>query len=669
MAANAKNDDKFRFYATAGTLKPPNAAYRNSLGGPGIVVIRADHFWAASYGKHLTPIVGGSFQVSLRELAYVHMPHLVLSAALSAMPLPWYFELSWLATHLWRLHRVGMVAKEFDTLEELRDYVASFCSQLPAKHQLLDTGDVHAVPATSWLAQTCASMLVGHDRGLSRLVDFLAVIPDAYAGASHANPAHQQALSLLASGAAAGNEAVFSVMALRRMASTDYSNEALRKFIPYDGILAEVMRRLEPSASARFAALFDRHHSSAYPLLSHAFPDAAAAGQAATMRRLAGILATGLGIAGEFSDDVASILCARIRPLLPQMRQELQPSSSAAPADDSARLANLLVLHKNHSGGRLSITSSAEPDATGERRDSQDEKYDELCSQPEYDELYTRVQALAATNFDPVEAVLLLAASPHLAGLVFLTTKRSIQGASWSSLASLRDPVLWQRAFNSRLGVDHEGRWQARWGDMLPTDRDGRPIAAKKLMHGLLAQIGDFYALAHPRIRRIEGLHTADAYPLLASPDHLWTDVARLELAEEPLKIIMALIGHSSSRSVAGSWRHFFATAIRRARNLSRVPDTYTPSTPRCAPTSSVAPRPHFWSMRRGAPQPLGSHGTRSSAACFWRRTHRAGRSSCWMISMRASLRLALTLKRRKRDVPTSSGPACSWPPAHPPPR
>ena len=122
MANAARSDDKFRFYATAGTLKPPNAAFRNSLGGQGIVVIRAAHFWAASYGKHLTPVVGGSFQLSMRELAYVHLPHLTLSSALSAMPLPWYFELSWLATHLWRLHRVGMVAKEFDSLEALRDY-------------------------------------------------------------------------------------------------------------------------------------------------------------------------------------------------------------------------------------------------------------------------------------------------------------------------------------------------------------------------------------------------------------------------------------------------------------------------------------------------------------------------------------------------------------------
>ena len=245
MANAARSDDKFRFYATAGTLKPPNAAFRNSLGGQGIVVIRAAHFWAASYGKHLTPVVGGSFKISLRELAFVHLPHLNLTSALSAMPLPWYFELSWLATHLWRLDRAGMVAKEFDSLVAMRDYVASFCALLPDKHQLLDEGKVFAVPATTWLAQACASMLVGHDNGLSRLVDFLAVIPDVYAVAHHASPAHQQALTLLATGAAPGNEAVFAVMALRRMASTDYSNEALRKFIPFNGVLAEIMRRLE----------------------------------------------------------------------------------------------------------------------------------------------------------------------------------------------------------------------------------------------------------------------------------------------------------------------------------------------------------------------------------------------------------------------------------------
>mmetsp|Transcript_22556 Transcript_22556/g.48721 ORF Transcript_22556/g.48721 Transcript_22556/m.48721 type:complete len:121 (-) Transcript_22556:196-558(-) len=116
---------------------------------------------------------------------------------------------------------------------------------------------------------------MGHDASNARLLDFVLSIPDAFSVAHHAQPAHAQALRLLSNGAAAGAEAITAVMAVRRMASTDFRNERLRKFVPYNSILSELMRRMEPDASSRFASLFDANYRRAYPQLASAFPDAA----------------------------------------------------------------------------------------------------------------------------------------------------------------------------------------------------------------------------------------------------------------------------------------------------------------------------------------------------------------------------------------------------------
>ena len=96
MAAAARANDRFRFYATAGTCDPPNAAFRSSLHGEGALIVRESHFLASSFGAHLPPVVGGSYRVSLRLIAYVHLSPILLSTALAALPLPWYPEPGWL---------------------------------------------------------------------------------------------------------------------------------------------------------------------------------------------------------------------------------------------------------------------------------------------------------------------------------------------------------------------------------------------------------------------------------------------------------------------------------------------------------------------------------------------------------------------------------------------
>ena len=56
------------------------------------MVVREQHFWSASYGDHLEAVPGGSRRVDMRMLLHVHLPHLTITPALAAVPLPWYIE-------------------------------------------------------------------------------------------------------------------------------------------------------------------------------------------------------------------------------------------------------------------------------------------------------------------------------------------------------------------------------------------------------------------------------------------------------------------------------------------------------------------------------------------------------------------------------------------------
>lgn len=146
--------------------------------------------------------------------------------------------------------------------------------------------------------------------------------------------------------------------------------------------------------------------------------------------------AVGVGITGQLTDALAEGLALALEPLIALCERELQGSSAVS---DRERLAVYVRLHKERPGGRpASATSSAAAGRAADPSSSREDKYSVLANDPLYVDLYTKVQALNTTSFDVTAAILVLSQHQHPAGMIFMTSSRTIVGDPWSDISSVK---------------------------------------------------------------------------------------------------------------------------------------------------------------------------------------------------------------------------------------
>ena len=580
MAA-AASDAAWTFHALAGNAGTNSAAFLASLVEDGPLLVRPQHWLARVLRSTLPSAHAGHVRVSFRLVVYVVLRGVTLATDLqSATCLPFFPLVVWLQQLFQRVVAAGIPFDEVADAVAARRVFEAYVARLPEAERVLSRADVYHVaaavagtrtaaqPQGSWLTAATPRMLVGAMSDNSAIVDLLTLLPGCFsitardaeydgALALMVPPAHQSAPPLV--------QAQHAAAALRK-ALAENPSDSLRSLVPFAGIVAELLRRLENTESERFVPLFDANFARAYPPLAAAFPSVQ---NGAELRRLVMAFAAGVGVAGALTDSFAEGLSLMLEPLVGLCDKELQGREASSARD---RLASFIRLHKDMPSGRSSagrLSGSASESLQGASRG---ERYDLLSSSQSYGDLYTKVRALDTTNFDVTGAISLLASHEHPAGLVFMTTSRSIEMEGWARLLSVRNKANWPAVFDARLGVDADGERRIEWGRMLPPGKDASNNPAALLLLGKLDQVKDWWSLCTSFIRQREGDYTLQRYVETTDPEEFWLDSARLRIAEEPLGIIFDVIGHGQSRSKTGSFRFFFAKHIARAERLERVP-------------------------------------------------------------------------------------------------
>eukprot|EP00966_Prymnesium_polylepis_P281457 6503348-Prymnesium_polylepis.1 len=94
---------------------------------------------------------------------------------------------------------------------------------------------------------------------------------------------------------------------------------------------------------------------------------------------------------------------------------------------------------------------------------------------------------------------------------------------------------------------------------MISLNAAGKPTQVSLLVHGKLDTIPSYWKLCEQFIRRWEGVFAVNQLVALPSAPAFWLSPEHLRHAEKPLALILGFIGHDQSRSVAGSFREFYA--------------------------------------------------------------------------------------------------------------
>ena len=135
---------------------------------------------------------------------------------------------------------------------------------------------------------------------------------------------------------------------------------------------------------------------------------------------------------------------------------------------------------------------------------------------PDFADLQTRLIALPRSGSGAI--VKLLAGHKHPAGLVFMTTTRSIGVTVWAGFVGVRARSTWLSALDAALAVDSLGVAQPAWGHMLPCAVDGKSEVANSLMLHKFDAVKDWWSLASKWVEKREGHFAFKRLRALASP-------------------------------------------------------------------------------------------------------------------------------------------------------
>ena len=263
----------------------------------------------------------------------------------------------------------------------------------------------------------------------------------------------------------------------------------------------------------------------AFPVLLLAFPECT---DGASMRNALGVVALGMKITGDFTPAVASSVVMNLSSLVSLLHVE------CSSMDTLHRIPVVLRLHAAMPGGVAAGAVSTGPGGSVSGASSDNDK---LMRDPDFADLQTRLIALPRSGSGAI--VKLLAGHKHPAGLVFMTTTRSIGVTVWAGFVGVRARSTWLSALDAALAVDSLGVAQPAWGHMLPCAVDGKSEVANSLMLHKFDAVKDWWSLASKWVEKREGHFAFKRLRALASPVDFWLSSDHMRIAAVPLATIM----------------------------------------------------------------------------------------------------------------------------------
>ena len=559
MAAAAE----YTFSAFAGRSRPaPNAAFLASLIGHASFKVAAAHWLAVvlpgeDTGSATNP---GFCGAPVRLTSYVFTPSIIFDdavdsggAVLFPLPLP-------LSAYLQALLAAGMPSSPVSTVEEAHDRVSEYSLLVPAPVRTFGTGMVHVVAAVGTSLEGVSPLMF---RGASPSNVLLAWLNSCLPGAciNLTTGLVPSALALLKPANVDATDPPELVSVKVVTAYTEGQPEPpFDRFVKFEAILAELMRRRHVTEVARFAPLFETHWKDVYPTFTSAFPSV---GSAWLMKRTVQTLAQSADISLSFTPSGLAGVVILLKGLL----RQLEADAPALTSDTDARITTLVRLL------RRSASSVSAPQDTAEARDGTDERMDKLLSNPRFEKLLTLVTTLNTTTFVAADASRLVLCDKHPAGHIIMATTRSLPQAVWSSILGMRQRSAWQTMFDRELAVDRHGVKHSDWGCMLPMKGDDF-FHARLLVLGQLDKVPDWWLMLQSWVKHYHGSHVLDLpmYTATSDPLDFWLSPDRLRLAEPVLNLIFSLLSYDESRTIPSSFRHWLSTQLERSTQLIHIP-------------------------------------------------------------------------------------------------
>lgn len=263
----SQRDTRTAFYGVDGRADQNGPAFRRSLVGAGPLEVSTDHWIAAALRHRMPPAVRDRVGVSMRLVVYLVLPELALADDLcQGRCLPFYPLCSWLEQLFDRLVRDGLPFEEQADEQSARSLIGQYIAQLPTTQRTLSLADVQVVgPPANWVGHTTPSMVIGQERDNRALADLLCLLPGCFSVASHTDDFDVCSNLMVPERQAASAAPVQALHAatFMRKRLLEHPNPQLQYFVPFNTIVAEIMRRLEPTESERFVPLFDACHLAA----------------------------------------------------------------------------------------------------------------------------------------------------------------------------------------------------------------------------------------------------------------------------------------------------------------------------------------------------------------------------------------------------------------------
>ena len=423
-------DPEVNFYGVLGNAMTNGAQFKGSLTNDGPLKLGRSHWLGSALAKYLGPVAvpATRLNTSMRLVVYVFMPAFVFEDALDVVPLPFWPSLARVAKLLRALLDVGLPSADVGLPRQAQQLVLVYAEKLSAADRTLRRAEVVEVvrPPNTWLDNATPSLLRSSDPDNTMLAEFMALLVSAYVDMT----VDARAVACIELMFDAPDTLANAIKAVETFRERTAENGNLRGLVPYAQIASEIMRRNNKSESVRFAPLFDAYHEVAYPALGKVFPSLS--GEGGGLRRALSALALGLKVTGPFVDAVASSMAATVAPLIGNL--DLECASALFPED---RATTLLRLHAEMPGGHVARTVSKDG-----AHSVSNEKVDKLVADPLFADLQTRLLACAPT--DSFAVLKLLLSHEHPAGLVFVSTSRSVHLSAWVAYAGVKDSRMWQ---------------------------------------------------------------------------------------------------------------------------------------------------------------------------------------------------------------------------------
>ena len=425
-------------------------------------------------------------------------------------------------------------------------------AQMTAADLLLDVVGVtpYATAATASFFDKVTPRRLMHDGTLTAMVHFKSLMASGFVQAERddANGMFQELAELLLD--KAGNDLASKSV---RIQASDVISFVIRT-APEPAVIwtyvdihvqeAEIQRRSGATVSARFLPLFVAAWTAGnfiYPKLRAALP---AVSNGADAARLVAALATRASLSSELTHAICHSLNDQITDLLPDL-----DTSELRAAEGAERMRSL--------GGLVAKSAAKGSDSTSDS----DKVASILAANTDFQALRALLEGADVERPDYTMVVKAMAKHAHISGLFYLASNVPVTKL-FIKFKAARTPECFDKAFNSLLAFDVLGQPLTEW-------------AVKRGVASLFINAkwseGTFWPwrdLLLPLITARSGHAAIHKY----SSDNatFWSDVDRLRIAAEPLKIAFGFVGVAGLHR--GSFASFYKSITERATHVDELP-------------------------------------------------------------------------------------------------